>query len=318
MNVENNNNQLRIGVIGIGPVGAIISAHLAKANAFVVTCDVIYKKIKNIKKSGIILQNKIEMHSNVNEVCDSISELDKFDLDLIIIAVKAPFLNIVIDNLKKLDSKNTFYMVAQNGIDNEIEVADAFGKDKTLRMVINFAGNMSDMNTVQVNFFNPPNYLAPLSQEGNDIAARIVELFNSTKLDTIQPDNILNYVWEKAILNASLSAVCAISHKTMKEVMDFPMTEELVRGIVDESILVAEKENIVLKEDFSNFCIEYLKKTGHHKPSMLVDIENGLITEIDNLNGKIAEYGRKHNIPTPYNQTVTAFVSLLEHYTEKN
>ena len=45
---------------------------------------------------------------------------------------------------------------------------------------------------------------------------------------------------------------------------------------------------------------------------MLIDLDNGLKTEIDSLNGKIMEYGRKHYSPTPLNQAVTAMVHLLE------
>ena len=45
---------------------------------------------------------------------------------------------------------------------------------------------------------------------------------------------------------------------------------------------------------------------------MLIDIENGVKTEIDQLNGKIVEYGKKHDINTPLNQAVTALIHLQE------
>jgi 2-dehydropantoate 2-reductase len=135
-------------------------------------------------------------------------------------------------------------------------------------------------------------------------------------METVIPEDIQDYIWEKAILNAALSALCAISRKTMKDVMDFPSTLQLVEAIIDESIRVAEAEGIELGRKFRRFCIGYLKNAGHHRPSMLIDLENGSRTEIDQLNGKIVEYGRKHCIPTPLNQCVTALVHLLEHTAE--
>jgi 2-dehydropantoate 2-reductase len=45
---------------------------------------------------------------------------------------------------------------------------------------------------------------------------------------------------------------------------------------------------------------------------MLIDIENNLPTEIDYLNGRIVEYGRKHSVPTPTNETITTLINLLE------
>jgi len=149
--------------------------------------------------------------------------------------------------------------------------------------------------------------------QGKVIAEKITELLNSVQLETEIPEDIQDYVWEKAILNAALSAVCAITRRTMKDVMSFPQTLELVEAIIDESARVAEVEGIELGKKFRRFCIRYLKNAGHHRPSMLVDLENGMRTEIDQLNGKIVEYGRKHYLPTPLNQSVTALIHLLEY-----
>ena len=316
MTERNNNGPLRIGVIGVGPVGGIITAHLIEADAFVVACDMIQNRMDKIKKSGLILQHQIEKKVKVPEVCYSIQEFEKYNLDIIIIAVKTPALKNVLKQLQSLTTDNMHFLVAQNGIDNEVEVAKVFGDAKTLRMVVNFAGNMSDLNRVHVSFFNPPNYLAALMPQGEEIAKKIVDLFNSVGLQTEIPEDILDYVWEKAILNSALSAVCAITRKTMKEVMDFPLTQQLVESIIDESVRVAEKERIDLGRKFTRFCIQYLKNAGHHRPSMLIDLENGHKTEIDQLNGKIVDYGRKHYLPTPINQSVTALVHFLEHTAE--
>jgi 2-dehydropantoate 2-reductase len=140
----------------------------------------------------------------------------------------------------------------------------------------------------------------------------VVELLNTVGLETKIPEDIQHYAWEKAILNSALSAYCAITRRTMKEVMDFPPMRELVEAILDESIRVAEREGFEFGRKFRRRCVAYLKKAGHHRPSMLVDLENGQRTEIDQLNGKIVEYGRKHCLPTPLNQLVTGLVHLME------
>lgn len=313
MNKNKNNDQLRIGVVGIGPVGAVLVAHLTEAGAYVIPCDIIKNRMDSIRKSGIRLKHTIEKHVTIPEVCHSAQQLAMYDLDLIIIAVKTPVLNRVIEELSQIDSDRLFFMCAQNGIDNEREVAREFGDGRTLRMVVNYAGNMSGPNTVHVSFFNPPNYLAPMLPQGDDIAERLVKLLNSSGLETEIPEDIQDYVWGKTILNAALSPVCAITRQTMKEVMDFPETYELVEALIDESVAVAEKEGIELGKKFRRFGVRYLKNAGHHRPSMLIDLEDGHRTEIDRLNGKIVEYGKKHYIPTPLNLSVSALVRLLEY-----
>ncbi|MCP4568829.1 MAG: 2-dehydropantoate 2-reductase [FCB group bacterium] len=316
MTDNNNNGQMRVGVIGMGPVGAVLMAHLIEAGAFVVPCDIIPKKMDKIKKSGIILKRTIEKRVEVPAVCNSIQELEMYDLDLAIIAVKTPGLAKVVGKLAQIKSDKMYVLCAQNGIDNELIVAQEFGDEKTLRMVVNYAGNMPESNIVHVSFFNPPNYIAALSPKGEDMAKDVVELMNKSGLDTMIPEDIQDFIWEKAILNAALSAVCAITRKTMKEVMDFQYTLELVEAIIDESVRVAEMEGIELGKKFRRFCVRYLKNAGHHKPSMLIDLENGSKTEIDQLNGRIVKYGRKHCLPTPLNQCVTALVHLLEYSVE--
>jgi aldehyde:ferredoxin oxidoreductase len=67
-----------------------------------------------------------------------------------------------------------------------------------------------------------------------------------------------------------------------------------------------------LGSGFYPYCIDYIKSAGHHKPSMLQDIEAGRRTEVDFINGKIAEYGAQAEVPTPYNTMIRGLVKALE------
>ncbi|NOY05108.1 MAG: 2-dehydropantoate 2-reductase [Chlorobi bacterium] len=311
-NNNNNNNKLRVGVVGMGPVGCILATYLIKAGVFTVVCDVRDNIIDRIKKSGIRLTNVFTEKVKVPDAVYSIQELEMYELDLVIISTKTPSLQKVVDRLAEIDNGKMFILIAQNGIDNEQLAARRFGEERTLRMVVNFAGNLRDDHVVHVSFFNPPNYIAALLRHGEHIASELVALFNAVGLESETPPDIQDYVWEKAILNAALSPVCAITRRTMKDVLDFPQGQEFVEAIIDESVRIAEAEGIELGKKFRRFCIRYLKNAGHHRPSMLVDMEAGLPTEINYLNGRIVEYGKKHHIPAPLNMSVSQIVRMLE------
>ncbi len=308
----NNNGPLRVGVIGLGPVGSIIAAHLAAAGAYVVGCEVDARITDAVKKGGIKLTHVIEKKVQLSQVAYTVQELAMFDLNLVIVATKTPALKKVVDLLAEIDDEKLFVMVAQNGIDNEQIVAHALDEERTLRMVINFAGVSREPNVVHVSFFNPPNYIAALLAHGEPMADTIVELFNKAGLQTEIPLDIQDYIWEKAILNAALSPLCAITRRTMKDVLDFPQGQELVEAIVDESVRVALAEGIILDKKFRRFSLRYLKNAGHHRPSMLTDLEAGRPTEIEMLNGRIVEYGKKHHIPTPINLSIAEIIRMLE------
>ena len=48
------------------------------------------------------------------------------------------------------------------------------------------------------------------------------------------------------------------------------------------------------------------------KASMLQDLEKGKPCEIDYINGEIIRAGKKHGIPTPYNDLLAAIVKLAQ------
>ncbi|UCC43572.1 MAG: ketopantoate reductase family protein [Candidatus Zixiibacteriota bacterium] len=300
----------------MGPIGTALAAHLIEAGAFVVLCDVDREKIDQMKDKGILLENLIEKEVGVTETCYSVQDLGRYDLDLVAISVKTPVLKQVVGELDKSGLYKAFVMCAQNGLDNEMEAAEVVGEGRTLRMVVNYAGGMSAPNTMHVIFFNPPNYVAALAPQGEAMAATVAEMLSSVGLATEVPDNIQHYTWEKAILNAALAPVCAITGLTMREVTENPTGMGLVKAILEESIAVAEAEGHTYGDDFLEFCTKYLKAGGYHRPSMLVDLDNGLLTEIDRMNGRIAEYGRQHGMPVPVNETITALVHLMEKRTK--
>jgi len=309
---NHNNSRLRIGVIGMGPVGSIIAAHLADAGAYVVACETQPSIADAIKKKGIRLTNVLEKKVMVEHVAYSVQELAMYDPNLIIVATKTPALQKVAENLMEIDDGKFFVLVAQNGIDNGKIVAKTIDEERVLRMVINFAGVSREPNVTHVSFFNTPNYVAALLAHGESMAEKIVEMLNTSGLTSEIPEDIQDYVWEKAILNAALSPLCAIARRTMKDVLDFPQGQDLVEAIIDESVRVAIAEGIFLEKKFRRFSLRYLKNAGHHRPSMLTDLEAGRPTEIEFLNGRIVEYGKKHHIPTPINLTIAEIIRMLE------
>jgi 2-dehydropantoate 2-reductase len=170
---------------------------------------------------------------------------------------------------------------------------------------------MTAPNTVRMTFFNSPNYMAALSPRGQAIVSSLAGMLSSANFTTEAPGDIRSFIWEKSILNSAM-AHGAIAQLTMKEVMDSPEAVEIVKAIIDESVCVAEAEGIKFRENFREFSLKYLESGGNHRPSMAVDLGNGCKTEIDYLNGRLAAYGRKHGIPTPYNRIVTILIHLIE------
>ena len=300
------------GIVGVGPVGGILAGHLAKHGRRVVLVDVLKDHLDAIRTKGLTVSGFAQINVKIPDVCYSIPELKKHDVDAVFVSVKASILPRIIPDLRKATKPGTYAISFQNGLDTEQLISEEFGTDRTLRVVVNYAGNMVADGHVDMTFFNKPNYVGTISKEAEGYARQLADILTSCDLETKFTDNIRKYTWEKTILNAGMSALCAVTKQTMKDAMDFPPTHKIVESLVKEGIEAAKADGYDYGQGFFDFCMGYLGKAGRHKPSMLVDVEGQRPTEIDFLNGKIVEYGGKHGIPTPYNQTITAIVKALE------
>ena len=311
------NKNIKVGIIGLGPVGMILAVKLQQAGCEVALCEVNETKAEKIKNEGLILENVIDQKAQFSQVYTSISDLASFDADYLIFSLKTTHTPAAVKQAQALNTEKLTVISAQNGIDTEQLLVEGFGESKTLRLVVNFAGNTIAPNVTKVTFFTPPNYLGSVNDARFEHAKQVADLLTSVNLDTkaIGSFELLNRTWEKTILNASLSPLCGVSRLTMAEAMADKDTVELIEQVIAEGIQVAEAEKIKFPDDFLRQCMRYLKKGGDHFPSLAVDLINNRPTEIDFFNGKIVEYGRKHYIRTSLN---LAFTNMVKAMTNKN
>jgi 2-dehydropantoate 2-reductase len=300
----------KFGIIGAGPVGSIMGAHLAKAGYNVTLVDILKAHMDEIKNNGLSITGFKELKVSFPEknICYGIDELSDKDLDIVFISVKSSFLPQILPILKTIAKPRMTFVSLQNGLDNEDLIADVFGKENTLRIVVNYAGNIIENGKVRMSFFNAPNYIGMIDPKAEEKAREIAEIATKADLETEYTTDIKKYEWEKIILNAALSPVCALTRRTMKQMMEFKDTRNLAEAILREAIEVATANDVHFKPDFLKFCMNYLDKAGHHRTSMHVDIEKKNPTEISFINDKIVQYGKAKGIPTPINSTIVSLI----------
>lgn len=309
--------KLKIGIIGMGPVGMILAAKLKEAGCDVAVCDTDEFKMKKIRQEGIILENVFTVNTRFDKVYNSVKEMSDLELDYLIFSLKSYHTPAAAKEAELLLSDKLTVIAAQNGIDVEELLFPVFGESKVLRFIVNFAGNMIGPNRVKATFFTPPNYIGSVDDNRTREAEQFAEALNRIKFTTKKLDSfdLVKSAWEKTILNASLSPLCGVGRLTMAEAMADPDTVELIEQIISEGIEVAEKEKIRFPDDFVRKCMRYLRKGGDHFPSLAVDLINNRQTEIDYFNGKFVEYGKKHYVKTSLN---LAFTNMVKAMTNKN
>ena len=66
------NSKIKIGVVGLGPVGMILAVKLKDAGCDVAICDKDEFKLKKIREEGIVLENVFDSTTIFDKVYDSI------------------------------------------------------------------------------------------------------------------------------------------------------------------------------------------------------------------------------------------------------
>lgn len=150
----------------------------------------------------------------------------------------------------------------------------------------------------------------PASQEESD---RLAEALTRSGMETISLEDPRGPMWTKVIFNIASNATGALTKLPHGVACDQEGVRKLMTALVDECKAVAAKLGISPDSDPDKLIDYGRDKAYYHKASMLQDVLAQRVTEVDSLNGAIAQLGKKVGVPTPLNEAFTTLVKGVEH-----
>jgi 2-dehydropantoate 2-reductase len=304
-----------IGIIGLGPVGSILAAHLIHSGENVVVEDAMPNILSKIQKDGLHVSGITHLAVKVDKVASSLSELAQLQPEIVFIVTKACYLKPLMSELKQVYTSKMKIVSFQNGLGNEQFIAENLGIETVYRVVINYAGNLTSLGNAVMNWFQPPNYVGVLNKgkyKTDETTKQIADVLTAAGLKTEESKDIMRHIWEKNILNSALCSICAVTGQTMSEAMQYAHSRSLAIKLLEEGLKVAKADGYDFGSDALEKFTVYLEKGGAHKPSMLIDVENKRPTEVDFMSGAIARFGQKYKVPTPVNSVFTDLLKTIE------
>jgi len=147
-----------IGVIGVGPVGGILSAHLHASGHNVVLVDAWKEHIEQIRSQGLRITGRERLLVQPSHLLCSVEALDAFMPEFVFICTKACDLDALLDQMSDaLKGSKTVFISAQNGIDTEKIIAARIEPARVLRAAISYPAFVEGPGEMPETFFNPPN-----------------------------------------------------------------------------------------------------------------------------------------------------------------
>lgn len=142
---------------------------------------------------------------------------------------------------------------------------------------------------------------------------RIAAIFKDAGADAQASAEINVDLWRKLTFIASMAAACGLSRTPVGLIRDKPLGRLMIERLVHEAIAVGQALGIALTRDDETTILGFADSLGASlKPSLLLDLESGGPTEIDDLSGAISRLGRRAGVETPVHDAATAVLGSAE------
>ncbi len=291
---------MRIIVLGAGAIGSVYGAKLSKFHD--VTLIGGQAHVDAIRRDGLEMQGHTTGLFNLPAFAD-VPRVEPGTLILLTTKVNnnaaavAPIVS-------KLTGGVTIVCV-QNGLYSENIVKDLVGDRALVLRAITQVGGVLVRPGVVDNTVVGYTLL-----ESHPQSPAIAALLTEAGLDgRIIPD-IKKEMWRKAVFNCVINPTTALIKSEVGAIVD-PRLNGLKQQIVDECLAVAAADGVTFDEDFIAL-IDKVFAGARTIASMQQDLMKGRKTEIDFMNGAVADLGQKFGIPTPVNAAMTTMIRYLE------
>lgn len=300
-------------IAGAGAIGSMVAAEIYERDRDAVSVLAGGERLERYRKDGFVVNGK--------KIDLPITDVEsRTDPDLVIVACKYHHLARVIADLKNHVGEETLIISLLNGISSEAIIGKAYGDGRIPYAMIvgtdaGHAGNRTTFSAPGTIFFGD-------GKNGTDPAGwspkvrAIASFFDRTGIAYAVPDDMLNRLWYKFMLNVGVNQVTAVTRRPyaiLKPENILPETRELVDGAMREVIAVAKAEGIELTDkDIETVYRTMDALADGGKTSMCQDVEAGRKTEVELFSGTVIELGKKRGIPVPVNETLYRELRTIE------
>jgi 2-dehydropantoate 2-reductase len=303
---------MKIAILGAGAMGSAIGALLHKAGNQVTLIDVSRPAIEAIRSRGLIIQNKSGEQETVR-VAITEQPASIGVVDLLLVFVKCYHTEVAVKSALPVIGPDTTVLSLQNGWGNGPRIAGIVGPERVVLGVCYHSATVLAAGHV-LHAGQGKTFMGELDGSDSPRLDQIVKTFNAAGIVVEPSGQVLKEIWSKLALNVATLPTSAIVRVTADHLLDAPEMQDLMKGLLQEVVAVANAQNIPLdfNERWDAITGLLRKLAPNTKGSMLQDVEARRQTESDVMCGAIIEGGTRLNIPTPYNRVMIGLIKALE------
>lgn len=328
-------------VAGLGAIGGITAAFLARAGVDVTAVDPWFEHVLAVRRRGLRLKSP-EEELEVALPClfpDQLGEAGRFDV--VLLAVKSYDTEWLCRLVLPYLTPAGFVVSLQNGL-NEPRLAEIAGAERVVGCVVHMNGSLFEPG--QINRFSSPRWstfaLGELNGKPTARLEMLAELFSEVGVTEVS-DQIYGELWAKLGVNTMTNPLAGATRLTSRQLwMDAelaplvvrlaaetvsvgrslghrvpgvqptgapePLLPELLERALSDPMAMADATRILRAAGEA-------RSGGRENPaSLLQDVMKGRRTEIDYLNGEVVRQARAIGRPVPANEAIIPVVKAVE------
>ena len=255
--------------------------------------------VERLREPGLRFTEEGAEHVVALEAVTSADELEG-EFDFALIAVKSPFHQAALEPLVATGRVRNFVSLG-NGLIQD-RMAGIVGEGNLLSCIVEWGGdNIGPGEAVRDTV--APMVVGELDGSERDRTRLLADTLEAVG-EVRMTHNLRGAIWSKLLVNSAFTGLSAVSGLRYGEVADHPdgrvaayeiWAEGVAVGIAEdlalERVLDVEPRELVDRDDEA--LARMMAIAGNTRPSMLQDLEQGRATEVDVVNGGVAQRGRR-------------------------
>jgi 2-dehydropantoate 2-reductase len=303
---------VKVGVAGAGAVGCHYGSLLQQGGL-----DVAYlargEHLAALKENGLIhISNEKTVGLNI-QASDDLSMLA--DCDVILLTCKTTMLNELCQQLVPVINHAAVLVTMQNGVTAPDQVMRYF-PESPLIAASAFIGVRVEKPGVIIHSAAGHVRLGYWEMSGEDdgvvpsVLESLLSAWKCSGVDVEEITDIKSMLWYKMLWNCGFNAMTALTRCYARDIAADADSVRWVRATMQEAIDVAVACDITLSDDAIEQHLALTMKAGQVKTSMWQDIEHGRPTEIEAMNGFVAQKARELGLDAPVNDMLASLVRV--------
>lgn len=295
---------LSFAVMGAGAVGCYFGALLARAGHAVALIGR-PAHVQAIQAHGLRLQTATS-DTHVRLQASTQAEAVR-GADVVLLCVKSGDTAEAAREIEPFVAPKTLVLTLQNGVDNDERARAVLGGRCTVAAAVVYVATAM-AGPGHVRHYGRGDLVIAPSAMSETVAAQL----RAADIPTQVSDNVRGALWAKLIINSAYNALSALLQQPYGWLMRQPGADALVQDIVAECLAVARADGVQVAGDIQAALRSIVQSMPGQLSSTAQDIARGRPTEIDHLNGYVAQRGQALGVATPVNHALLVLVRMLQ------